>query len=869
MIKPKNTALLGLLAVYLVALLTACNGDSEKPAAVTSIIPDPTRPSAEAIVPTLVPLVATSVSTDREALVALYHATNGPEWPVSRGTLNWATDKPLGEWFGVTTNADGRVIALNLCKFELEGSIPPVVGHLAELEELCLWGGGLTGPIPPELGRMTKLKELRLAKNRLTGPIPPELGNLSNLTILDLSGIRASFSKLVESDDLVSRRRVEPEAGEAGLSGIIPPELGNLSELRELDLRSNYLNGHIPPELGRLSNLTFLELSENSLTGTVPPELASLTNLELLNLYFNFLSGPIPESFEELAGLNKFFFGYNQGLCLPETILTWQSAIERSSRVICEEVPPDSPIPIADREALESLYHSTGGPKWYRSTNWLTELPLGSWYGVTANKSGHVTALDLTGNRLVGTLPPELATLSELSSLNVDGNQLGGELPAWLIQVSGLQHLSFAYNDGLCLPLALETWSAQIETVGGPVCQPQTPGLVGDREALTALYHAANGPEWKYNRNWLSGLPLGEWAGVRTDEKGRVVSLDFHADRSPGSNAPGDPRKKEFPYRGNKMQGKLPAEMGNLTELGILDLDENLLTGEIPAEFANLSKLTYLDLGGNNLSGSIPTGLGRLHSLQELDLGGNYLSGSIPTELAGLPYLTHLNLSDNKLTGPIPPELGGLKNLSDLQLNGNQLSGPIPPEFGGLENAEQILLYSNNLSGPIPPELGRLAHVYLLYINDNRLTGELPANFIAHSGLSQFSFSGNDGLCAPTWMLSWLAELLKYWGPICPYVSSPPTPSTAVLRDRDALIALYRSTGGPNWHNAENWLTDKPLGYWFDVSTNTDGRVVAIDLVSNGLVGPLPTELANLQALESWYLMIGKFQVQFLVNWVS
>ena len=50
--------------------------------------------------------VPTPAGPDRAALVVLYHATDGPNWDSSR---NWLSDRPLGEWHGVTTDGDGRV----------------------------------------------------------------------------------------------------------------------------------------------------------------------------------------------------------------------------------------------------------------------------------------------------------------------------------------------------------------------------------------------------------------------------------------------------------------------------------------------------------------------------------------------------------------------------------------------------------------------------------------------------------------------------------------------------------------------------------------------------------------------------------------
>ncbi len=50
-------------------------------------------------------------AADRAALVALYNATDGPNWP---DNANWLTNNPLAEWRGVTTNDEGRVTRLDL-----------------------------------------------------------------------------------------------------------------------------------------------------------------------------------------------------------------------------------------------------------------------------------------------------------------------------------------------------------------------------------------------------------------------------------------------------------------------------------------------------------------------------------------------------------------------------------------------------------------------------------------------------------------------------------------------------------------------------------------------------------------------------------
>ena len=77
---------------------------------------------------------------------------------------------------------------------------------------------------------------------------------------------------------------------------------------------------------------------------------------------------------------------------------------------------------------------------------------------------------------------------------------------------------------------------------------------------------------------------------------------------------------------------------------------------------------------------------------------------------------------------------------------------------------------------------------------------------------------------------------------------------TVAYPDRAALVALYEATGGPDWVNNDNWLTDAPLGDWYGVVTDGQGRVTELNLngirnpetdqwEGNNLRGPIPPEL--------------------------
>ena len=66
-----------------------------------------------------------NAASDRAALEALYDATGGPGWTDS---TNWKTSAPIGEWFGVTTDADGRVTWLAAPWERLDGFDPGRAG---------------------------------------------------------------------------------------------------------------------------------------------------------------------------------------------------------------------------------------------------------------------------------------------------------------------------------------------------------------------------------------------------------------------------------------------------------------------------------------------------------------------------------------------------------------------------------------------------------------------------------------------------------------------------------------------------------------------------------------------------------------------
>lgn len=64
---------------------------------------------------------------------------------------------------------------------------------------------------------------------------------------------------------------------------------------------------------------------------------------------------------------------------------------------------------------------------------------------------------------------------------------------------------------------------------------------------------------------------------------------------------------------------------------------------------------------------------------------------------------------------------------------------------------------------------------------------------------------------------------------------------------RQLLIDFYNATGGDQWTNKENWLSDKPIYEWYGVNNSyKTPYLCTLDLPNNNLVGELPESVATM-----------------------
>ena len=584
------------------------------------------------------------VNPDRVALVALYNATDGPNW---LNNENWLTDARLDEWHGVETNAAGRVVRIDLgaqwddetqeyVRHGLRGELPGELANLTELTDLDLGDNNLTGPIPAELGNLAELGVLELDFNNLTGAIPPALDNLTELTNLDLEGndltgpVPQGFLQLgqlqwfrVGGQDVcvpgtsafvawferIERRGTATgifcnAADVAALESLYQGTDGTgwtESDGWSSDDAVEEWNGVTVDSLG---HVTELDLEGNGLTGPLPGTIGDLPRMTVLRISDNALSGRLPQSLTDLR-LVEFRYSETE-LCAPvgAAFQDWLKGIAslEGTGVNCE--PPSS-----DRDILEIFYYETGGPNWTHQNNWLTDAPLETWYGVEVDGEGRVSELRLTDNNLTGRLPPELGNLAELVRLDLGTYLVLGRVP---------------------------------NNLTGPI-----PPELGNLRRLREL------------NLWQNGL-----TGPIPPELGKLATLG------------------NLVLSANNLTGAIPPELGNIPYLVALDLRWNGLTGPIPPELSNLARLSSLRLDENNLTGPIPPELGGLANLWSLSLSSNALSGSVPPELGELTRLRSLTLARNPgLTGALPHPLTGLDRLEEFLAGGTGLCAPMGADF--------------------------------------------------------------------------------------------------------------------------------------------------------------------------------------------
>ncbi|KAK4745005.1 hypothetical protein SAY87_011317 [Trapa incisa] len=594
--------------------------------------------------------------TDRLTLLEVKSNTVDPLGILS----SWNSTVHFCHWHGVTCGRrHQRVIILELQSLQLSGTISPHIGNLSFLRELNLRNNSFISAIPPEVGLLSRLQVLRLNNNSLTGPIPQAITRCSNLTSL-----------------LLAQNMIE---------GNVPADIGSLSRLQKLDLRGNSLTGTIPPSVGNLSSLEYFMVSRNSLGGAIPNTLGNLRNLRQLALGENTFVGTVPSSIFNITSLELLDMGISQ----LKGSLPWDLGVTLPNlyflSVAYNQFTGPIPRSVSNMSSLSFFIMAangfTGGVPSLAEVRGLSLFHiavnhLGSGEADDLNflcslsNSASLQKVDASQNNFGGAIPECIGNLSKtLNAFSLSDNALSGSLSSSISNLINLEFLSIMGNN-----------------ISGAI-----PPEIGDLINTKQLH-----------------LGYCQFIGEIPDALGNLTTMTH------------------LSLRENNLRGTIPPSPGKCNSLILLDLGSNKLYGAIPPEITRLSSLSiYADFSMNNLTGELPMEIGNLKNLGELDLFGNKLSGEIPASLGSCISLEKLYMQDNSFSGSIPSTLSSLRGIQAMNFSNNRLSGQVPQFLQDLPLVSLDLAF-NDFEGALPMQ-GVFTNVTATSVVGNaKLCGGLP-----------------------------------------------------------------------------------------------------------------------------------------------
>ncbi|KAJ4717300.1 Leucine-rich receptor-like protein kinase family protein [Melia azedarach] len=589
---------------------------------------------------------------DRDSLLSLNFivSSNSP-------SLNWSSSIDCCLWEGIKCDASGRVSHLCLPFRGLTGRISPFIGNLTHLSHLDLSHNRLSGFLPvSSFSSLNLLEALDLSYNSFSGEFPSTFFQLAE-KLISFNISRNSFTGHIPSfvrknDSLCSLTILD--FSDNDFVGRVPPGLGNCSKLQTFRAGFNFLSGSLPDDIFAATSLEEISLPVNQLSRGISNSVVNLTSLSILELYSNKFNGLIPRDIGKLTNLKILLLHTNNfSGFLPQSMMNCSNLFTLNLRV--------------------------------------NELK-GNLLAYNFSKLLHLDTLDLGNNFFTGGFPLTLTSLKKLTAVRLSANQLEGQISPEIVAVQSLNYLSITNNKFTNITGAIrilmglknlrylllcknffneeipdenqitivsdEFQNLEVLGIGDCEIKGQVPAWLGKLRKLQILDLGSNQligsiPGWLGNLQNLFYIDLSynHFSGEFPEEFCRMPALALQEakNKADGSNLQLPlfvPKTKIATYNQqyNKLFSLPPA----------IYLRNNRLTGSIPAEIGRLNFLLILDLSLNKFSGEIPDQISQLKNLEGLDLSGNRLHGEIPRSLIRLNFLSSFSVADNDLRGPIP-----------------------------------------------------------------------------------------------------------------------------------------------------------------------------------------------------------------------
>ncbi|XP_073294691.1 uncharacterized protein [Primulina huaijiensis] len=469
----------------------------------------------------------------------------------------------------------------------------------------------------------------------------------------------------------------------------------------------------------------------------------------------------------------------------------------------------------------------------------ITALDLHGWNleGTIAPHLGNLTflrSLDLSSNSFIGRVPEELSGLCRLKVLKLGANNLTGTVPMFLGALTELEQILLNNNSFTgVIPRLSNLSKLEIFDVMGNYLYGTLPQEIGNLSSLQTIDLTNNSFSGTIPMNMcdnlsklnILGLSLNSLSGVIPSniykcKSLEILSLSFNEFNGSIPKEIGELTKLKLLYLGvNNLEGAIPQQVVNLTRLKLLYIGDNKMTGEIPSELGNL-KLEILKFFSNGLSGSIPVSIFNISTLRKLDLSFNHFGGQLPRNMGiSLPNLEALGLAGNRLTGTIPVTLNNASKLAIISIGFNSFTGTVP-NFGNLRLLKWLFLWKNNLAGETPnQELGFISslascpHLEKLDLSLNQFNAILPTS-LGNLSESLWSFDAFD----------------------C-YIKGSIPPTIGNLTGLKSINLEFNNLTG---------LIPKMIGELT--------KIERLALGQNRLEGHIPTELCRLKRLSELYL---------------